>query len=102
VYAAEVGDLLPGGGVEQGDAVPQHVAVRGAHQQRPLPDPDGRFDADPDQVRFLVPELGGVIAGQLGFGGPLLTAPADVLPFVLTDRTVLRRPVGVGVLDGAR
>src|ERR1044072_8194226 len=43
-------DPLSRGLVEQGDAVPQHVAGRRADQQRALPDPERRGDAEADQV----------------------------------------------------
>ena len=48
--------------VQQGDAVPQHVAVRGAHQQRPLADRERRLDADADQVGLLLAEHDRVVA----------------------------------------
>ena len=53
---------LPRGVVEQRDRVPQHVAVRGAHEQGALPDPDLRGDADPEQVGLLLADLAGVVA----------------------------------------
>ena len=99
--SAEVGDLPTGLLVEQRDTVPQHVAVRGAHQQRPLADREGRLDADADQVSLLVPQDHRVAVGDLGHGRPLLAVPADVLAFVLTDRAAARRPVGVWVLHAA-
>src|SRR3954468_9985136 len=100
--AAEVTDPLSRGPVEQGDAVPQHVAGRGADQQRALPDPERRGDAEADQVGFLLAHLVGVVLRELGHGGPLLAVPADVLPLVGADRAARRRLHGVGVLHAAR
>src|SRR3954467_3100097 len=93
---------LSGGPVEQGDAVPQHVADRGADQQRALPDPERRGDAEADQVGFLLAHLVGVVPRELGHGGPPLAVPADVLPLVGADRATWRWPLGVGVLHAAR
>lgn len=91
--------MPPCGVVEQGDAVPQDVAMRGAHEQRPLPDRERRFHADADEVGLLLAQHHGVLPGEVGHGGPLLPIPPDILAFVLADRAVSRWPTCVGVLD---
>ena len=40
--------------IEMGDAVPEHVALLGLHQQRPLADGEGRLRDDPRQARLLL------------------------------------------------
>ena len=101
VDATQLGDPVSRGVIEKRYAVPENVAVRRAHEQRPLTDPECWLEANADQVRFLGAQLGGAIVGQVRGGGPLLAVPADGLAFVLADRAVSGRRVGVGVLHGA-
>src|SRR3954447_7247415 len=89
-------------GLSSGGRSPTQVAVRGADQQRALPDPERRGDAEADQVGFLLAHLVGVVLRELGHGGPLLAVPADVLPLVGADRAAWRWLLGVGVLHAAR
>src|SRR3954447_13225566 len=73
-------------GLSSGGRSPTQVAGRGADQQRALPDPERRGDAEADQVGFLLAHLVGVVLSELGYGGPLFAVPADVLPLVGADR----------------
>src|SRR3954451_15186911 len=89
-------------GLSSGGRSPTQVAGRGADQQRALPDPERRGDAEADQAGFLLAHLVGVVLSELGHGGPPLAVPADVLPLVGADRATWRWPLGVGVLHAAR
>ena len=89
--AAERLDVLAGRVVEHRHAVPQHVALRRLHQERPLPDRDRRLGADPQQARLL---LAPVVRGgleQLGHRRPALAAVPDVLALVEADRALCGR-----------
>lgn len=86
--------------VEQRDAVPQHIAVRCTDEKRALADRDRRAHTDADEVRFLLPQFVGVVAGQFAHRGPALSPRADVLTLVLADRAVRRRLFRVRVLHG--
>ncbi len=101
VDAAELGDPGARRVIQQRHAVPQDVAARRAHQQRPLPDREGGLHSDADQVGLLLADHRRALGADLGHGGPLLAAPADVLPLVQADGAAAGRLLGVGVLDGA-
>src|SRR3954453_4167239 len=88
-------------GLSSGGRSPTQVAGRGADQQRALPDPERRGDAEADQVGFLLAHLVGVVLSGPGYGGPLFAVPADVLPLVGADRAAWGWLLGVGVLHAA-
>src|SRR5215204_2057562 len=94
--AAEPFDQGDGGGIEHGDAVPQHVAVRCAHQQRALTDGETGLRPDADDAGLVLApgvEAGG---GERLQRGPALSGGWDVLALLFADRAlpgccVLRR-----------
>jgi nucleotide-binding universal stress UspA family protein len=98
---AELGDPSPGGLVQQRGAVPQHVALRGAHQQSPLTDGEGRVHPDAEKPWLLLTDDHGMIAGQVGHSGPALAATADILALVSADGARIRRPRRVSLLNAA-
>src|SRR4029079_1036731 len=74
------------------DAIPEEVAVRRLHEERPLADPDGRRDADAEEPRLLLAHLDAMPARrELLQRGPRLPAAAHVLALVFADGTGARR-----------
>lgn len=80
--------------VQSHNTLPAGVRPR----QRSLSDGELWGHADSEEVGLFVPQIGCVSGGELSGGGPLLTGPADVLPFALADRTAFGRHLRVGLL----
>src|SRR5258708_3484016 len=88
--AADALDKVDHHVADQADAVPQHIALPGWHQERALVDPERRRHADPDQAGF-VPERRHVASFKAFQSGPGLPAWWHVLPFLIANRTGVRR-----------
>jgi hypothetical protein len=99
--AAEALDQRHGGGVDHGDAVPQHIAAAGAQQKRALADGEGGLRADADHPRLVLPEAVEVAGGERRQGGEGLPLRRHVLPRVVADDAARRRRFGRGVLGAA-
>src|SRR5919108_4993373 len=87
--------------VDDGHAIPQHVASWGRNQERALADGEGRLGADAEQAEVVV-QLVSMFLPQLLERRPTLARPADVLPLVVTDRTAFRRVIDERELHAAR
>ena len=86
--------------VEEGDAVPQDVAVFVRDEQRALADGEVRRRADAGEV-VLGPDVVVAVLGQLREGRPLLPTGRDVLPRVGADGALGRRFRGLRELGAA-
>ena len=87
--------------VNQADAVPQQVALRRLHQQRPLPDGKAGLRANAGQPWFFRFDDIVMISLQISQCRPLLPLPAHVLPLILADGAVRRCTLGGGELRTA-
>ena len=88
--SAQAVDQRLGRGVEQGDAVPQHVPGGGGEQEGALVDGEGRHGLQAEQAGLVAVPGVAVGPGQLVPRGPGLALRRDELPLVLADRAVLR------------
>ncbi len=79
------------GVVEERNAVPQHVALVGRKQQRPLPDGEHRHGADADEILFVLPEAVEMAAFERVVRRPGLTGRRHILAIFVADRAALRR-----------
>src|SRR5699024_10333676 len=83
--------------------VPQHVALRGTHQQPPLAHTETRLRTDAVEIRLhlrddrLIP-----LIGQLRHRGPPLPGGWHPLPLVHTDVATVRRLLGIGLMRTTR
>ncbi len=89
--ATETLDRRHGGGIERGDAVPQQIAARRAHQQRALA--DGKTGADAEHARLVFAVAVHFALRQRLERGPALAAGRDILPLLLADAALRRRLV---------
>ena len=87
--------------VEERDAIPQHVALRGAHQQRALADPEWRDRSDPDQAGLILAVAVEMPPRERVERGPLLPGGRHELALVLADRACRRRLLGRTELGSA-
>ena len=87
--------------VDQRDAIPQHIAMRRAHQQGALADGEIGQRADAVQIRLVPPPAVKERAAHFGQRGPGLPRRRQELPLVQTDRTGLRRRVRGRILGAA-
>ncbi len=87
--AAEPLDDGDRGLVEERDAVPQHVAFFGHHQQRALADGEGGHRADADEARLVLAESVAVAARQRLVRGPRLARGRHELARFIADRAPL-------------
>lgn len=87
---AEGVDEVRGGWVEQGDAVPEDVAVGGLQQDGPLADGEFGFCVDGPDGRVVGAAMPFVFVGglELGEGGPGLAGWGDELAGVVADFAV--------------
>src|SRR5690606_34299078 len=94
-------ERLDGRVIDEGHAVPQHVAGRGVQQVRVLPDAQLRRRPDGPEALTDLLDDGLVLALALRQRGPLLPSALDVLPVLQTDRAPLRRRIARRVLGAA-
>src|SRR5438132_14352623 len=88
---AEAVDDLDGGGIDEGDAVPQNVAAGHPQQQRALSDGEFGQRTDPDEPGLVLAIAVEMPARERVERRPTLPAGRNELAFVLTDRTGRRR-----------
>ena len=88
--------------VEQRQAVPEHVAARRLHEQRPLADRERRRHADAAQPGHLLADVGAMRTAHLVVRHPALAVLGNVLPLVAADRARRRRLGRLRVLRAAR
>src|SRR6202043_2157398 len=77
--------------VEQGDTVPQHIAVSRLQQQRALADTELRLGVDFEQAGLQSPPRVDVSAAELFRSSPTLSAGRHELAFIVANRAAGRR-----------
>src|SRR5215469_3469904 len=87
--------------VQQRNAVPEHVTVTPAHQQRTLSDSDLRVNSDADDTLALCVDRVSVPPLKPGVRCPLLPVRVHELAFVGADGAVFRRLIALRVLRTA-
>src|SRR4029077_16840351 len=87
--------------IEHGDAVPQHISVRSAHQQRPLAEDKCGLRPGADHARLMLSIGIEVPCCERPQRRPGLSARRNVLPLFFAERAVLRRRVARGILGTA-
>ncbi len=101
LHAAERLDERDRRVIEHRDAIPQHIPVRRAHQDRALADGKARLRRDADNSRFVLVPAVHMGDRELVLRGPALTRRRHVLPLVVADRAIRRRLVGGRILRSA-
>ena len=99
--AAERLDQRHGRGIEHRDAIPKHVAMRGAQQERALPDRKARLRANADDAGLIFVPRVEVSQRQLLLRGPALPGVPDVLPLILANRARRRSSLRRRILSPA-
>jgi hypothetical protein len=77
--ASNAGEQIDGCLIDQADAVPQHVAARGLHEERALPDRELRHRAYAHQTRLEPAEAVPMRPPQCVQRGPCLSRRRHVL-----------------------
>src|SRR3984957_16239921 len=72
--------------VQQRNAVPQDITLRGSHQERALADTEAGMGMDLEQVALQPPPGVDVLLCKPGWCCPNLSAARHELPFILTNR----------------
>jgi hypothetical protein len=98
VQATDRLDQFRQSNVQQRNAVPEHVSVGSANQQRSLSDANLRVNPDADDPNALCVDRIAVPTLQPGVSRPLLTLRIYKLPFIGTNLATLRREVALGIL----